>query len=172
MIDVEQNQADFNVLEALQPIPVVCQCHFQRPRARVAYAELIRLTGSKAAARRLIARIRLKRAWEACQRCGKSVVNAVSSLILILVFVVVGPFCFSLCRSRLDQVTVTEDWRHAIHERLCQMGSGSALRTFSVTNKCGVRGTQTSPPRNENSLNLAAISVAVTTSSHDPSPIL
>lgn len=68
----------------------------------LAYSELRRMVGSRTATERLILRIRLKRLYQAWLRLGKKTAEAWLTMVLILVYLVMGPLFGPLCRKRLQ----------------------------------------------------------------------
>ncbi len=69
---------------------------------KLAYAELIKLTGSKWRTRHLIARVRLRRAYEAWLRLGRAMGDVVSTALLTAIYFVSAPIFARTCRRRLD----------------------------------------------------------------------
>ena len=70
---------------------------------KLAYKELVRLTQSPQAARRLLRSVRFSRFRAACKRFSKALGDGISSLILSLLYLLVAPIVSFLCRRRLDQ---------------------------------------------------------------------
>jgi hypothetical protein len=69
---------------------------------KLAYAELIKLTGSKWRTRRLIARVRLKRAYDAWLRIGRAMGDFVATTLLTVIYFVAAPIFTRTCQRRLD----------------------------------------------------------------------
>jgi rubrerythrin len=70
----------------------------------IAMAELSRLAGSNAKARALIRRVRLERAWESFTRTSKAIGDAVSTVLLSIIYVIFGAAFVIPCRRRFESV--------------------------------------------------------------------
>lgn len=68
---------------------------------RLAYAELVRQCGSVAGARRLIWKVRLRRAWEGWVRGCKKFGDCLSFLLLMGIYFSLGTLLAPACRARL-----------------------------------------------------------------------
>jgi hypothetical protein len=69
---------------------------------KLAYAELVRLTGSKWKTRQLILQVRLKRVYEAWLRMGRAMGDVVSSALLTTIYFAAAPIFFRICQKRLE----------------------------------------------------------------------
>jgi rubrerythrin len=68
---------------------------------KLAYAKLDRLCGSTTATRRLILKVRLRRAWDSWIRASKKIGDFFFSLILLAIYFTLGMLSAPFCKARL-----------------------------------------------------------------------